>query len=168
MITILNPTNDDLSAQYGGCRYTFPAREVREVEDVVGNHILNTHGQRGLCRLKFGDHDKIAEIGAEGVARANAFKVKQVMNHNQLNLARMQVGLSYIQPTPEVKRFAAELGLELDQPASVRRNESIAEIRELQEENNDLQKQMKKLMDMVGSLQKIIAAQGGGGDVDKK
>lgn len=150
MITLFNPTNEVIVAMHGGRNYALEPKVPVEMEDVAANHILNTHGQRGVCRLKFGDD--LQSIAVEGLARAKEFKKRQVMNHNQMNISRMQVGLNYVAPTADIKQYAQELEMVLDEPLSTQRNEKADDIALLKAQNASLQQQLADLMSMVEGL----------------
>lgn len=150
MITLFNPTKDELKGQHAGANHLFRPGEVVEKSDPDGNHILNQLFRRGLCRLKFGD-DKDA-VAKEGIARANEFKKKMVMDHNAINFQRSQAGWSLLPPSEDVRRFAAELGLILETPRVQKINEDTDSIGFLKQKNTELTLKLQELMQTVTNM----------------
>lgn len=156
MITLLNPTNETMTPSYGGVVYVLKPKSTEEVEDAAAHHILNSYDQRGLCRLKFGDD--LAEVSAQGLQRNREFKKRMVMQHNQLNLARSQQGMSYIAPTATVKQYAVDLELVLDEPFSVKHNTDVDDRRAATRREEKMQEQIDQL---TAQIQTLIGKMGG-------
>jgi len=150
-IMLYNPTNERFEMQFGGVSMTMKPNAKLEVEDACGNHLLNAFGQRGLCKLFYDCDEK--KIKEDGKKRNFEFKKKQVIEYNQRNENRKQMGLPYLPATDKVKEYAVDLQLELLEPYSVRDEErgAIAESRDrekaLQSQIVDLQIAMANLIE---------------------
>lgn len=156
-LTLWNPTNEDLDMQYAGISLTMKAGEERAYEIACAKHLLNGFGPRGLTSLKYGctDADKKA-IGEAAVQRNIDFKKKQIVEYNQRNENRKQMGLGYLPATEAVKKYSIELGLKLLEPYSVR-DEERSDIGALKAENSELKGQVKDLLGKFEQLMKELA-----------
>lgn len=119
---LFNPTDEDFEDMlFGGRGFPVKAGEKVKVEDACGKQLTNVYGMRGLCSLEFGDVEE--EVAAAGRERNLAFKRKMVGQHNYRNVVRKQQGLAYTPPTKDVRRFAEELKITLDEPYAAREKE---------------------------------------------
>lgn len=117
--TILwNPTNEDMELQYAGFTLYLKAGDRQPVTPPCARHLLNSHGQRGLTSLTYGCDEK--QVGEDAVRRNIEFKRKMMTDYNQNNMARSKGGLSYLNPGPDIKKYALELGLHLDEPYTMK------------------------------------------------
>lgn len=157
---IFNPTNESFDAQYVGEYVTIKAGAKLKMDDPRARHILNELGQRGLCRLEYGDDEE--PIAAAGIKRNRAFKLKQVMVYNQMNEARRQQNQSYMEVSPHVQAYADELGVGIIMPYNIKDDER-SELATLRAERDEDKKEMKDLRDMVARL---LAAQEEGNKVN--
>ena len=154
MIVLYNPTDESMTMQHAGISRTLEPDTRLEVEDACGKHVLNSHGMRGLCQLTYGcDEGKIQK---EGIARNYEFKKKQVVEYNQRNESRKQMGLPYQPPTPHIKQYAIDLGLELLEPFAVRDAERKA-ISDSKEENTELREMVANLARQVAEMTKAMS-----------
>ncbi len=156
-LVIWNPTDEDLDMQYAGVSLTMKAHEECAYEISCARHLLNGFGPRGLTSLKYGctDYEK-KKIGEAAIQRNREFKEKQVVDYNQRNENRKQMGLGYNPPTESVKRYAKELRLELLQPYSVRDAER-SDIEALRSENAQ---QKQQITDLLGKFETLMARLG--------
>jgi len=154
---VFNPTHEEFKTQYVGEAITIPAGKKLKMDDPRARHILNELGQRGLCRLDYGDDEK--SIAAEGIERNREFRMKQIITYNQMNEARRQQNQSYMEPPKHVKEYAKELGTGLITPYAIK-DQGNAEIAEMKEENRELRKQLGTMQEF---MQRLIDAQEGGG-----
>lgn len=123
---LFNPTNENLTGQYGGRTITVEANGGRiKVDDSCGRHLLNFLGDRGLTFLEI-DTD-VAKAAKDAVARNRAFKKRMVAEYNQSQEQRKQVGMSFMPATKEIKAYAAELELVLSEPYSIREDAGIVQ-----------------------------------------
>jgi hypothetical protein len=76
---------------------------------------------RELCSLRYGDDEKA--VAEEGVLRNVEFKKRIVTQHNYRNVVRKQQGLAYSPPSKEIRAYAEELGIPLDEPYAAREKE---------------------------------------------
>jgi hypothetical protein len=148
-MVLFNPTNEDMDMQYAGISLTLAAGTKQAYEISCARHLLNGFGPRGLTSLIFGADE--AKVAAEAIQRNKDFKAKQVVDYNQRNEARKQMGLGYLPPTEHVKKYAIELGLELLEPYRVR-NEERGEVADVRRENAELKAQMTALMSKFDTL----------------
>jgi hypothetical protein len=149
-VTLMNPTKEYMEPLFGGKPYPLPPGKKIRVDGSIGNHIINTHGLRGIISLDY-DDDKIKykndksktveewKIG-KGLERNKEFRIKQVMDINQINEKRKHEKMSYLEPTEEVKQYAKDLGLELLSPYTVTDKDQV-EMNKLKEENLELREQ---------------------------
>ena len=166
MIFLWNPTSEDFGLTYGGLSYTLAAGKRLKVEEAMGNHALNALGSRGLTKLIFDeDGHSVAEeqIGADALERNKEFKIKQVVTYNERNERRKASGQPYDTPTPIVKKYAVELGIELLQPYNMATGE-VGKIGELSRENAELKEQARKqgedirnLLETMKNLQQTVS-----------
>lgn len=122
----------------------------REVEVNCGKHVLNQFGARGLTFLtRDGDEEQVRK---EAIQRFTDFKRKQVLDHNTRNEQKRQMGLAWIPPTPTIRRYAEDLGVDILEPTPLKvKNETVdgGIVAYLMEENKSLKNQMQELMDLV-------------------
>lgn len=166
MIFLWNPTKEDFTFQYGGLNYTISADSRKKVLEPMGNHALNALGARGLTRLIFDDDGKSIDeekIKADSVERNREFKIRQIVTYNERNERRKASGQPYDPPTPQVKKYALDLGITLLQPYAMADAER-GKIGELSKENDDLKTQinkqsddMKSMMESMKQMQEQIA-----------
>jgi hypothetical protein len=156
-IILFNPTNEDFETQYTGETIMILAGAKIKVDDPRGRHILNTLGPRGLVTLEYGDEgageDKKAN---DGISRNKAFKRKQVLDFNQNNQQRLQGKMPYLSPSRQLKKYAEELGIGLEEPYKVidSANEEMAR---LIAEKESLEKSNKKKDAALEVLQSQVA-----------
>ena len=156
-IILFNPTNEDFETQYIGETIMLRAGAKVKVDDPRGKHILNTLGPRGLVTLEYGDEgageDKKA---SNGVSRNKAFKRKQVLDFNQNNQQRLQGKMPYLSPSRQLKAYAQELGIGLEEPYKVvdQANEEMARVLA---EKDALEKSNKKKDAALEALQAQVA-----------
>jgi hypothetical protein len=147
---IFNPTNEDFDMQYAGVSFTLQAGQKMKIMDHAANHLLNAFGPRGLCDLSYGaDEEKVA---AQGRERNREFKIAQVTNFNVRNEARKHMQLGYLPPSELMKRYAKEMGIDLMQPyatKNVEKLESDERVAALERQNENLQEQISKMMEMM-------------------
>lgn len=158
MSTVLyNPTNEDFDKMmWGGKGIPLKSGQKMTVEDACGRHLLNGYTNRGLCVLEFSeDPNYMEKVKADGIRRNTAFKQNLVMRHNERNAQRKTAGQSFLQPSPEVLRYAEELQIALDQPFANRdkENERMAVL------EHELEQQRKTNADLMEKLNLILAAQ---------
>lgn len=176
-VTLCNPTNETIEPYFGGKVLVFKPGAKKRVDGPVGSHIMNNFEMRGMVSLDYGDetatspHDKKLTVEeyklAKGKRLNKEFKTKQVSNYNQQNEKRKQESMSFLDPTPMVKGYAEEMGLELISPYTVRDN-AQAKINEMKDENQQLRDDNRKLQDnmmtLMGKVDQLIA----GKDVTKE
>lgn len=170
MAVLWNPTNEKFETMfegipcviYGVCEDHPKGHKIRTDNKARVNHLINVYGKRGLTSLEYGDDvsgmeekKKIAAIKAN-----RKFREKQVIAINTDNERRKQQGQSYIDPTKQVVKYAAELGLELISPYAVKTDES-KRVAGLEEENKDLRKQMGAMMDKMSLMLEKMTDGGG-------
>ena len=178
MSTVLfNPTNEELKAQHQGVDVIlapYPENgHIVKVDDARARHILNILAPRGLTTLEYGDDrddGKNKKTKAEsGRERNKAFKRKQVIDFNQLNHANKTGNREYLYPGPQLKDYAAEIGIKLEEPYSAP-DEGTAKISGLMEEAqkkdtlikeqskevSELRNQVSTLSDQVSQLLKTF------------
>jgi len=145
MAMLMNPTKETMYPIYGGkTMEVSPDGGKLQTEEAAANHILNKFSPRGLCRLEFGDDEE--KVAKDGLVRYYAFRKKMVMKYNQMVLARAQIGMSYIPPTEDVKRYAEDMGLALEAPFVQKSNESVIRLTELEKENKELKASIDAMM----------------------
>jgi len=148
-LMIYNPTAETFDMQYAGVSLTMEPGAKCLYEIACAKHLLNAFGQRGLTSLTYGcDEEKVKK---EAIQRNHDFKKKQVVEYNQRNEMRKQTGMGYLPPTPHVKKYAIELGLELLEPYAVR-DEERAGITATKQENLELKAEMAELREMMKTL----------------
>lgn len=175
MIFLWNPTNEDLEYMYAGLSDTlkgvcpeFPKGQRKRVQEAEGNHVLNQFGKRGLTKLVFNeDGQSINEdkIRADALERNREFKIKQVVTYNNRNERRKAAGQAYDIPPLIVKKYAAELGIDLLKPYEMAEGEK-GQIGTLTKENQDLREAQavndKKIADLTEMVRKLTDAIQGG------
>lgn len=169
MSTVLfNPTNEDFdNMMWGGKGMPLKSGQKMTVDDACARHLLNGYTGRGLCVLEFSeDPDYLPKVKEDGIKRNLAFKRKMVMDHNHRNVLRKQQGQSYIEPTPEIRRYAEELGLTLDEPYALKDKENERLII-LEHENRQLKEKLDDLMMKMGQFLTMQTAQMEAGKVPK-
>jgi hypothetical protein len=121
---LFNPTNEDFDKlQYAGVNFSIKSGEKIEVPVNCGNHIMNSYDQRGLVRLIFGaDEEKVAE---QGRAKNLEWKQRTVAKFNEVNANRKSQGLGSHIPSAQVRAYASELKVELDEPYAPRDEEKV-------------------------------------------
>lgn len=153
---VFNPTHEDFNAQYVGEHVTIKAGQKLKMDDPRARHILNELGQRGLCRLEYGDDEEA--IAATALERNREFRLKQIMVYNQMNEARRQQNQSYMTPPAHIKEYAKELGVRVIEPYNIK-DSGNAELADAKEENRDLRKQLSSMNAM---LERLLEAQDNG------
>jgi hypothetical protein len=148
-LVLWNPTNETLDMQYSGITLTMQPGDKEQFEINCARHLLNSFGQRGLTSLTYGADEE--KVGKEAVTRNTDFKKKQVTEYNQRNESRKQMGLGYLAPTPHVKKYAIELGLELLEPYAIREEERTG-IAETKKENEKLRSEISELREMMKTV----------------
>lgn len=163
--TLFNPTNEDLEAQHIGVTtriVKFPEKgHMVLVDDAKARHLLNILAPRGLMSLDFGDEgDAKKEKAKEGRKRNKDFKMKQIMDFNQLNQANEARKVPYAYPSNELKEYSDEMGIELIAPYALP-NVEKGKISKLKEEldgkNVRLEQQAKQMTDMQGQISELTS-----------
>ena len=157
---VYNPTNEMFEAQYVGEYIIIKAGAKLKMDDPRARHILNELGQRGLCRLEYGDKEE--PIAAAGIKRNKAFKLKQIMNYNQMNEARRQQNQSYMEVPEFIEEYANELGVGVIKPYNIKdtEREELASVRAERDE------QKKQIAGLQAMMQRLLDAQEAGNRVD--
>jgi hypothetical protein len=150
---LFNPTKEEMRPMFNGITITIPPEGKVKVEDPAANHILSHYATRGLCRLDFGDDE--AKVAKEGLIRNYEFRKRMVMKHNQTNMARAQLGMTYLPPGDIVKQYARELNLVLDEPFTVQANNARTE---RDAENESLRERLAALTAQVEALMAASAS----------
>lgn len=168
MVFLWNPCNEDMSYQYGGLSYTLIAGKRLKVSEPMGNHALNALGSRGLTKLIFDDDGKSIneeQIERDALERNKEFKVRQVVTYNERNERRKASGQPYDTPSATVKRYSAELGINLLQPYTMSDGEKGqigALTRQNEEQKQQIEKQEKEMQEMREMLAGIKTELSGG------
>uniref|UniRef100_A0A6M3ILX7 Uncharacterized protein n=1 Tax=viral metagenome TaxID=1070528 RepID=A0A6M3ILX7_9ZZZZ len=149
MITIFNPTNEVFKMVYAGIDVVLGPGDKKPVEDACANHLLNSHGPRGLCQLIYGDAEEV--VGNKGQLRNYEFKKTQIARYNIMNEQRKMQGMGYIPPTDYLRQYAVELGIQLLEPYTLK-NEETGAIAQIRRENEELKGQMAELMKTMSNL----------------
>jgi hypothetical protein len=134
--------------QYGGLSYTLEAGKRRKVEEAIGNHVLNALGARGMTKLVYDEDGKSIDEdqnARDAIQRLRDFKERQIVVYNERNERRKSQNQAYDMPTDTVKRYAAELGIELLKPYTLATAEK-GQIGKLTFENEQLKIQMSEMM----------------------
>ena len=152
-----NPTNEELSYQFGGISFFFHPGEKRKIEDAAGKHLLHNLGVRGLTVLDYDCDEK--KIEADAIERNRDFKKKMVIDFNQRNEQRKQTNFPYLYPTKEVKAYAIELGLGLLEPFTPRDAEREG-IASMKAENESLKDTLANLTKQMAALTEMVTSQG--------
>jgi hypothetical protein len=148
-MVLLNPTNEDIDMQYSGVSFTMKAGEKGEFETNAATHLLNSYGARGISYLRYGaDENQIAE---EGRKRNKDFKMRMVTRFNQTNEARRDGGYGAHIPSPELRKYADELGVVLTQPYAPK-DEEKEKIKTQEATIANLQTSLAALMAKIESL----------------
>jgi len=164
---LFNPTNEELSAQHQGVDVIIPAYPVKghmvEVDDRRARHILNILGPRGLTTLIYGDEGEKKEAKAKsGRERNRAFKRKQVIDFNQLNMANKHGRKDYLYPGQQLKDYADEVGIKLEEPYSApdegreKISTLIDEVKTKDTKIKEQGKQLNELQNQVSGLSKQL------------
>ncbi len=149
-LTLWNPTNETLDMQYAGISLSIePSAEPKQEHTFpvrCSMHLLNAYGQRGLTSVPFGaTAEQIEKIRKEAIARNIEFKKHQILIYNQTQEQRKMTGhLGYQTPTPELKKYAIELGIKLMEPYSFKDAEMEAVAR-TSLENDKLKLQIEEM-----------------------
>jgi chromosome segregation ATPase len=175
-IVLMNPTNERFEGLYIGTVTVIEPGQKVKVDDQRGKFLLNELGPRGLIPLEYGDEGEVERRKAEGGRRRNLeFKKKQVVRYNQMNEARSNQKLPYVEPTKEIKLYAEELGIGLLEPYKFQddqaermatlREEVTAKDRLIAAKDRDLaamQNQMTGMQDQLNQLMALIKGNGDG------
>jgi len=165
--TLFNPTSEDLAAQHIGVTTTikkFPEKgHMVLVDDAKARHILNILAPRGLTTLDYGDEgDEKKKKAAEGRTRNKEFKIKQIVDFNQLQQQNEAKKIEYSYPSKALKDYSDELGLDLIRPYELPNLEK-GKIKKLKEEieNKDVKleeqtQQMKAMQSQISELADIV------------
>jgi len=158
---LFNPTNEELKAQHQGVDVIIPAYPAKghmvEVDDRRARHILNILGPRGLTTLIYGDEgDKKEKKAKSGVERNKVFKRKQVVDFNQLNLSNKHSNKDYLYPGKQLKEYADEIGIKLEEPYSVP-DEGREKVSALMDEVKTKDTTIKNQGKQLGELQKQVS-----------
>ena len=158
-IMLWNPTSDPIDdMQYAGISLRLEPGEKQLFAIKCATHLLNAFGQRGLTSLTYGADEE--KVGAAARERNEEFKKKQVIEYNQRNESRKQMGMGYLPPTPTVKQYAIDLGLQLLEPYSVRDEERNA-ISQTAAENKELRDkltaQANEMAELKTMMQQLLA-----------
>jgi hypothetical protein len=143
MIVVYNPTDEDLKGWHIGIEFTIQAGTKQKLEDATAKHLLNHLGPRGLMMLEYGDEEREDQITAEGRRINREFKKKQIRIFNETNEQRKAVGLTYNNPTPEIKKYSNELGIQLTEPYAMK-VEGMGDFAQTQKQITELQKSWVK------------------------
>lgn len=157
---LFNPSNEDMHAQYVGEAVIIKAESKIKVDDPRGRHVLNEFGQRGLCKLDYGDDEEV--VGAEGLRRNREFKLRQVMLYNQMNEARRQQNQAYMAVPKQIEGYADELGVGVIMPYNIKDGER-EELAKLRTERDE---QKKELLEMKVLMQRLLDQKDGGDAVN--
>jgi hypothetical protein len=158
MIYLVNYTSEKFEYTYGGLSKTILPGETKKVLEPEGNHALNALGARGLSKKEFDDDGKIIneeKNKSDAVERNIDFKKRQIYTYNFRNETRKASGQPYDVPTPTVKRYSAELGINLLQPYTMAEGEK-AEIAKLNKESEAKDKAISDLTQMIAEQNKVI------------
>jgi DNA-directed RNA polymerase subunit RPC12/RpoP len=168
MIFLWNVTNENLDFTYGGLNYAVAAGKRLKVEEPMGNHALNALGPRGLTKLVFDDDGKSVneeQIEKDAIERNRDFKIRQVVHYNERNERRRAAKQAYDMPTPTVKRYAAEIGINLLLPytlAEGERGQIGILTQQTEEQKKQIEKQEKEMQEMREMLSGIKTELSGG------
>ena len=155
MITLFNPTNENLTGWHIGIEYNIGPEERIKVEDATGRHLINHLGSRGLETLEYGDNEEDKRI--EGIRRNSDFKKRNLRKFNEQNEQRKVTGLSYNPPTDELKEYSRELKIELVEPYTVK-VENAGATKDLENDFRGLQKTVASLAETVSQLMAHITS----------
>ncbi len=159
---VFNPTNETFDAQYIGETVRIKPDMKLKMDDPRARHILNELGARGLSPLEFGDDEE--KVAAEGKKRNLSFKKKQVMVYNQMNEARRQQNMPYMEVPDQIREYSTELGIGIIEPYNIKDTEH-EELASLRAERDEQGKQIKDLTNMV---QRLVEAQEAGTEVPEE
>ena len=157
MITLFNPTNEDLKGHHAGENVKIISKSKLKVEDGRGNHLLNNLGPRGLTSLEYGDDEKVK--AAEGRKRNREFKLKQVLDYNSQNETRESSGLVHIDPPQHVKDYADELKIDLKKSYTVKAADEFKSKSTDDERFEKIEGQISELVGTIGTLVKSLSNQ---------
>ena len=162
--TLFNPTNEVLSAQHIGITTTinkYPEKgHMVKVDDAKARHLLNILAPRGLTTLDFGDEGEAKKVKAEeGKKRNKEFKLKQVVDFNQLNQANESRKLPYLPPTKQLKSYSDELGIKLIAPyelPDIEKSKISKLKKEVDDKNVQLEEQAGQIKEMSGQIGELM------------
>ncbi len=120
---LFNPTDEDFDLQYAGISFKIKPGEKLTVPTNCANHVLNSHGQKGLSRLIFGADEK--KVADDGRKRNYDFKVRAVAKFNEVNENRKSQGLGAHIPSAQIRKYASQLGVVLTEPYAARDEEKV-------------------------------------------
>jgi len=163
MQVLFNPTNEKLKAQHQGVDVKLEPYpddgHILKVDDRRARHILNILSPRGLTTLEYGDDRddgaKKKEKAESGRQRNKDFKRKQIINFNQINHENKIGSRNYMPPTPQLKDYAAEIGIKLEQPYAPpdEGSEKISKlIKEAGEKDITIEEQGKQMSELQGQV----------------
>ncbi|OEU68508.1 MAG: hypothetical protein BBJ57_07460 [Desulfobacterales bacterium PC51MH44] len=163
--TLFNPTNENLKAQHSGVTIRiakFPEKgHMVLVEDARARHILNILAPRGLTTLDYGDEGDAKKLKAkDGRQRNKEFKIKQIVDFNQLQQANEAGKIPYSHPAPHLKEYSDELGLDLLKPYELPTIDKgkISKLKtELEEKDIKLEEQGQQMRSMQGQISELTA-----------
>lgn len=144
MKVIYNPTNESIKMMFSGIDVTLQPEEKKKVEDACANHLLNSHGQRGLCALEYGDEANESRIAEQGRERNKEFWKSQIARYNAMNEQRKMQGLGYLKPGQELRQHSLDLSIQLLEPYTLK-DEEKGLMTVLKRENEELREQIKQL-----------------------
>jgi len=151
---LFNPTNEYISGFFAGIEIKLEPGKKLKVPDNCANHMINSHGPKGLVSLTWGDDEE--QKGKEGIARNLEFKQKQIARYNYMNEQRRAKGLEWIVPTKEVKAYADELKIKLMQPWSLQIDDQAGaktEMKAMKAENASLKETLSEMAKTLAALQ---------------
>jgi len=159
--TLFNPTNEVLEAQHIGVttrinKYPEKGHMVL-VDDAKARHLLNILAPRGLTTLDYGDEGEAKKKkAAEGRKRNKEFKIKQIVDFNQLQQQNEAKKIPYSYPTKQLKGYSDEVGLDLIAPYELPNLEK-KKISKLKEEVQEKDAKLEEQSQAMATMQKQIA-----------
>jgi len=139
---------EDFITHYMGKGIKIRAGEKIKFPDPAAKHILTEFSPRGLVVLDYDDAGNEEKRAKEGIEKNREFKLRQLNVFNETNEARKHTGLPYLWPKDHIKKYAKEFGLKLTESYRVD-DTHLAREKTLMDENAQLRKQFKELMDMM-------------------
>lgn len=173
MPVMWNPTKEDFETIFGGIPCTihgvsdaYPQGQMIKVDKARAGHLINVYEKRGLAQLEFGDDQSGIQDkkGKAAVIRNKEFRERQVIAYNSDNERRKQSGQPYVEPTKQVVKYAAEIGIELISPYAVA-NEESKRVKKLESDNDELRNSLATLMDKMSTMMEGMT-QGGNTPAD--